>query len=141
MAQNCNKIPIREGLFTIPGSPKENPQLTASKCASCGEIFFPTRTICQNCHDKHLQEIKLSRRGKIYSFTIVTQRPASHYRGPVPYAFGWVQLQEGIRVETLFTGCDLEDLRINMDMELIIEKLYDNDEGNEVICHKFRPVK
>ena len=65
----------------------------------------------------------------------------SHYKGPVPYSFGWVELPEGIRVETLFTGCAPENLKIGMKVEMVLEKLHEDDEGNEIICHKFRPIE
>ena len=97
--------------------------------------------VCQNCQATDLEEILLSRKGKIYSFTSVMQPPGSRYRGPVPYAFGWVELPEGVRVETLYAGCDLQELHIGMKVELVIEKLHDNDKGNEVVCHKFRPIR
>jgi uncharacterized protein len=141
MTSNATKIPIKDGLFSNPSTPDQKPQLIGSKCPFCGELFFPKRMVCQNCQGSKLEETMLTRKGKIYSFTIVMQPPGSHYKGPVPYAFGWVELPEGVRIETLYTGCDFQELHIGMKVELVIEKLYTNDEGNEIVCHKFRPVK
>ena len=137
------RIPVREELWTTPSSPDEKPQLIGSKCLSCGEIFFPKKEKgrCINCQAENLEDIKLSRKGKVYSFTIVMIQPPMYYKGPVPYAFGYVELPEGVRVETLFTDCDLEAMKIGMDAELVIEKLHDDDEGNEIMAYKFRPVK
>ena len=87
-----------------------------------------------------MEEIKLSRRGKIYSVTIVMQRPPAYYQGPVPYSIGFVELPEGVRIETLFTGCDLETLETGMEVELVIEKLHEDAEGREIMAYKFRPV-
>ena len=69
------------------------------------------------------------------------QRPPVYYKGPVPYAFGYVELPDGVRVETLFSDGDPEALKIGMDVELVIEKLHGDDEGNEIMAYKFRPVK
>jgi len=135
-----DRIPVKDGLFTFAQNSKDGPQLIASKCPSCSEIFFPRRKICQNCQASNLKEITLNSRGKIFSYTVVMQQPVSNYRGPVPYAFGWVELPEGVRVETLYTGCELEDLRIGMDVELVVETLHHDTEGREIICHKFRPA-
>ncbi len=136
------RIPVKEGLWTTPSSPGEKPQLMGSKCLSCGEIFFPKKEKwgCTNCQSKNIEDIKLSRKGKIYSFTVVMIQPPMYYKGPVPYAFGYVELPEGVRVETLFTDYDLEALKIGMDVELVIEKLHEDDEGNEVMAYKFRPI-
>lgn len=37
------------------------------------------------------------------------------------------------------TQCDLEELSIDMDVELLLEKLYEVEEGKEVISYKFKP--
>ena len=113
------------------------------KCPSCGEIYFPKKPkgICIHCQHQGLEEIELSRRGKISSFSVVMQRPTRYYLGDAPYAYGYVDLPDGVRVETLFTGCDFETLKIGMQVELLIEKLGDDEQGNEIITYKFRPVK
>jgi hypothetical protein len=38
------------------------------------------------------------------------------------------------------SGYDEKSLKIGMEMELIIDKLYEDEEGNEVLCWKFKPV-
>lgn len=136
-------IPLTEGLYTTSPSPDEKPHLIGSKCLTCGEIFFPKKEkgLCVHCHQRTLEEVKLSRQGKVASFTVVMQPPAGgFYHGPVPYAYGYVDLPEGVRVETLFAG-DLNALEMKMDVELVIEKLYENDGGNEYETYKFRPLK
>lgn len=138
------KVPIREGLWTNPLNTAETPQLIGSRCKGCGEVYFPkkTRGICLNCQQSGLEDILLSRRGKIYSFTVVMQsRPQpAPYKGPVPYALAWVELPEGVRFETLLTDCNFDTLHIGMDAELVIKKLYEDEEGNEVLCYKFKPL-
>jgi len=140
-ASGKNEVPFMEGLWSIPSSLDEKPQLIASKCKVCGEIFFPKKQICTYCMSRDLEVIKLSRKGKIYSITVVMQKPPGPwYRGLVPYAVGYVELPDGIRVETLFTGCEPDALEIGMEVELVIAKLYENEEGNNIMAHKFRPV-
>ena len=140
MAGAKKEIPLREGLFTS-GIPHDgSPQLVGTRCRSCGEVTFPKRKICPNCHKQDPEEISLSRYGKIYSVTVVTQRPPIYYKGPVPYAMGFVELPEGVRIQTLFTGCDPDNFGIGMDVELVVEKLFEDQEGHEIITYKFRPV-
>jgi len=128
-------------LFTVSSSADGRPQLIGGKCPSCGEVVFPKSQVCPNCQEENIEEIKLGPRGKIYSITVVMQQPRPYYRGPVPYGLGFVELPEGVRVETLFTDCDPEGLKIGDEVELVIEKLYDDDEGNELISYKFRPIE
>ncbi len=68
------------------------------------------------------------------------QQPPQFFLGKAPYAYGLIDLPE-VRVRALFTGCDFKDLRIGMEVELVIEKLGEDDKGKEVIAHMFRPIK
>jgi len=136
-------IPVQEGLWTTPPDKNEKPQLIGSRCPSCGELFFPRKEkgLCVHCQKQGLEDIKLSREGKINSFTVVMIRPAGgYYKGPVPYAYGAVHLKDSVEFYTLFTG-NLDELIVGMDVELVIEKLFDDEEGNEVITYKFKPIK
>ena len=134
------QVPVKEGLWNSEAEPR----LIGSQCNKCGEIFFPKRGgwLCSNCQSDSLKEIELSRRGKIFSYSVVTQRPPVYYKAAeVPYAIGFVELPEGVRVETLFTQCNFDDLKIGMEVEMLIDKLHQEEDGTEVICYKFRPVK
>lgn len=131
--------PIGEKMFTMPSSPSEKPHLIGSKCRSCGETFFPHRMVCRRCASQDLEDVPLSRTGKVYSFTSLDRRPPGYY-GEVPYIFGVVELSEGVRIPVHYTECDLESLRIGMDVELVIGIVGKDEEGNELLGWKFRPV-
>jgi len=136
-------IPIMEGFWMTPASEDEKPQLIGSKCKSCGELFFPRKAKgwCVCCQQATLEDVNLSRKGKFVSFSKVMQQPGGgFYKGPVPYAYGLVDLPEGIRIEALIPVEDVEGLEIGVEAELVIEKLCDDDEGNEIITFKFRPT-
>ena len=104
------------------------------------KLAFASLTIGSGSAAIVLCDRKLSRTGKVYSFTVVMQRPPKYYRGPVPFAEGFVELPEGVRVETQFTDCDFNDLKVGMDVEMVIEILHKDDDGKEVVTYKFRPL-
>ena len=131
------KVSINEKLFKLP-SPEEEPHLEGVKCRICGEFFFPKRTRCINCFVEEMEEVALSKRGKIYSYTIVHHETPG-YSGPLPYAVGAVELPEGIVILSPLTQCAFEKLKIGRDVELVLEKLHHDEDGNEVISYKFRP--
>ena len=136
------RIPVREGLWVDAVSRGERPRLIASQCRACEEIFFPKmeKGWCVRCHKESLKDIKLNARGKIHTASVVMQKPGGgYYRGPVPYAYGFVNLPEGIRVESLFTSSDPDELEVGRDVELVVETLHMDEEGNEVMTFKFRP--
>jgi uncharacterized OB-fold protein len=135
-------IPVREGLWTAPVSPDEKPQLIGSECTSCGEVFFPIREkgVCIRCGSRGLKDLKLDRHGTIHSFSVIMQQPTNYFLGKAPYAYGWIDLPN-VRVQALFTGCDFNKLHIGMPVELVIEELGVDEEGNKVLAHKFRPIQ
>ena len=144
MSETVKKqIRLKEGFWTTPES-EDQPRLIASKCESCGEIFFPKKdnNWCIHCYQKTLKEVLLSRDGKIFSFSVVMQQPGGgFYRGEVPYSYGLVDLPDGIRIWSLFDCENFEDLEQGQDVELVINKLHEDNEGNEVVTFKFRPKK
>ncbi len=133
-------IPVLEGLWTTPSSPEEKPQLIGSKCPSCGEVVFPKNMACINCQHEEMDEVKLSRRGKIITLSTVLLTPPRYYKGPVPYTIGYVDLPDEHTVYTAFSGAP-EHYKVGMDVELVIEKLHEDDQGNEIMGFKFKPVE
>lgn len=137
------QIPAVEGLLTWPS---EDPRIIASKCKSCGSIRFPKGFICHNphCKEKEVEEVHLSKHGTLYSYAIQHYPPPPPYHPPdpfVPYGIGWVELPEGIRIAGMMTQCDVKDLRIGLNVEMVIEKIYDDEQGNEVITWKWKPTQ
>lgn len=130
-------IPIREGLFVIPLESGENPYLIGSKCKVCGKITFPQRLICSECFSEDLELLPLSQKGKLYTFTIIGYPPPGV---EAPYAIGYVDLPEGVRVFSILVDWDKENLKLGMDVELVIGKFKEDKEGNEVLTYKFRPI-
>ena len=135
------QIPVEDGLFTWPS---EQPSLIGSRCKSCGHYFFPRIKICQNpdCNEKEVEDVLLGRRGKLWSYTIQHYAPPPPYHGPVPLTIGLMELsEEKLRIMgQLVEGIKPEDIKIGMELELVVEKLFDDEEGNEVMTWRFRPA-
>ncbi len=141
----ASAVPIQEGLFTCPS---QRPQLISCRCKACGALTFPRQDGCPRCTERGAEEVLLSRRGKLWSWTI--QRfppPVPPYTGPaeresfVPFGVGYVELPEGIRVEGRLTLNDPAQLEIGMEMELSIEKFLEDEDGNDVMAFAFAPVQ
>lgn len=133
------KIPVKEGLWETDAA---GSYLIGDRCAACGELFFPRKAIqfCPHCHHQELKKVRFSQQGIIINSTVVYQQPAGgFYNGPVPYAYGIVELPEKIRVQTLFTGCDLESIRPGQKARLVIEALFTDEEGRDLMTYKFIP--
>ena len=133
-------IPFKEGLFTWPLAPGERVFLLGNKCKSCEKIYFPKVALCPEClKEDSLEEIKLGPRGRIYTFTVV-RVPSPGFK--VPYAFGYIDLPEGVRIcSQILAEEPLEEkLKIGMDVELLIGQVRE-DAGQSIIGYLFRPMK
>jgi hypothetical protein len=130
-------IPLREGLFRIPTSPGEKPALIASRCPRCGEHFFPKRAICLACGQVGLEETYLTGPGKIWTFTIARMTPPGSLI-EAPYVVAQVELPEKVIVQSVLSDCDVDSVRVDMPVELVLEKVKEDEEGNDVVAFKFR---
>ena len=126
------------GLSLIVRRDEKGPYLAGGKCGSCQAVFFPKQSICPRCTGKSIEEAPLSRKGKLYTYTEVYQKPPD-YEGPIPYFIGRVLLPEGVFVLTQLKAMK-EDLKINTDMKLVIESIYCDESGKEIIGYKFIPA-
>src|SRR5208282_6003473 len=133
------QIPIVSDVFTWPSS---EPSLIGSRCKACGTVSFPKSPFCGNadCKNKReVEEVLLSRRGELLSFTLVCYQPPPPYVPPkpfVPFPLGEVAFPEGVAVIGQIVGCKYEDLRTGMEAEVIIDKLYEDESGNEIMGWK-----
>jgi len=143
MSSSSTKVvPVVDGLFTWPS---KSPRLLGTRCISCGSYYFPQKISCNNpdCKEKKVEQVSLGPRGKLYSYTIQYYPPPPPFRFNepfIPYGIGLVELAEGIRVAGILTTNNLNEIKIGMELELVVENFYHDDEGNEFVTYKFRPI-
>ena len=139
------RVPFAEGYLSTPLEPLEETRLMGSRCRRCAVPHFGIRAYCENCGTDELEQVEFGTRGSVYSFTIARFPPPPPYAGPtdpfVPYPIAWVDLPEGVRVLSTLTGCGAEEVEIGMSVELVVEKGWVDEQENEVLCYRFKPVK
>lgn len=126
-------VPVREGIFIEDA---DGGRLLGNKCKSCGQFFFPKARFCFTCFNKDMEEAVLSRHGRLYSYTIA-HMPSTHFQPP--YAIGFVDLPEGVRVFAPLKMMEDKPFKVGMNMEVVIEKLWQEDD-KQVVGYKFKPV-
>ena len=134
------QIPVEEGAFYQPQAPQEKPYLIAARCKVCGYTCFPRLMVCPRCLKNGTMEIAhLSGIGKLDTYSSCN---AALPGFPAPTIQGYVIIG-GARIWSQITGTDMtgKDLKVGQDVELVIEKLREDAEGNEIMSYKFRPVK
>ena len=128
----AEKVWIRDGIIT---EGPEGQTLAGNKCRACGQVFFPkAEKVCLNCLEGPLEDLPLSRKGKLCSYTVV-HMPASGFQPP--YAVGFVDLPEGVRVFTPLVMDEDKPFREGMEMEVRVGTLWE-EEDREVMGFKFR---
>ncbi|HUT68099.1 MAG TPA: OB-fold domain-containing protein [Dehalococcoidales bacterium] len=110
-------------------------ELRMQQCNDCGYIRFPPGILCPQCHSMDAGWVKLSGRGKIYSFVVYRVSYHPSYADDIPYAVVVIQLAEGPRMESNITGIKVEDLKVDTPVEV-----YFDDVTDEVSLPKFKAV-
>ena len=110
-------------------------ELRMQKCTACGYTRFPISMVCPRCHSVEAEWTKLSGKGKVYSYIIYRQAYHPAYKDEIPYVVAIIQLDEGPRMESNIIGCNVEDVKIDMPVEVHFD-----DVTAEVSLPKFRPA-
>ncbi|MEH6568001.1 MAG: OB-fold domain-containing protein [Halioglobus sp.] len=137
------RVPAIEGWHTM----NAKPHLIGTQCKECGTYFFPKQThYCKNpaCESTDFDEVELSRTGQIWSYTNSCYKPPAPFvaKDPhEPYAIAAVQLEKEqmVVLGQVVSGLTVEDLKVGMPMELVLETLHETDEDTKVTW-KWQPV-
>ncbi len=137
------KRPAIEGWYTLDDI---NPHLLGSRCDKCGTYFFPAQSgYCRNphCDSTEFSEVELSRSGTLWSYTNACYQPPEPFVAPdpfVPFAIAAVHLEreQMVILGQVVAPFNVEDLTVGMPMELVLDTLHSDTDGDKVIW-KWKP--
>jgi uncharacterized OB-fold protein len=111
-------------------------KLLIQHCQDCdAKIFYP-RKVCPECWSDNLDWIESSGKAKVYTFSTAFDMVEPKFWDDLPYTIAYVDLEEGVRMMTRIVECKPEDIKINMEVEVVFHKLND-----DFYLPYFRPVK
>ncbi|WP_227981894.1 Zn-ribbon domain-containing OB-fold protein [Nocardia spumae] len=89
--------------------------LEGSRCTTCGTVAYPAGTMCGRCATPTATAIPLSDHGVVWAYTVQRCAPKSPpYVPPAegfsPFAVGYVELPEGVRIEAVLDCTDFAEL-------------------------------
>jgi uncharacterized OB-fold protein len=139
------RVPAVAGWFTLDDT---EPRLLGNRCARCGSYFFPKASgFCRNpgCDGEEFEEVSLSNRGTIWSFT------TNHYAPPAPYvaadpfepfSLAAVELRDEkiVVLGQLADGIDAAVLRVGDAVQLTLGTLFEDDD-HEYVVWKWKPIE
>ena len=110
-------------------------KLLIQRCDDCGtNIFYPRRD-CPECWSQGLGWIEAKGTGEVYSFSVTYEGVEEMFVEDLPIILAWVDLPEGIRMNTNLLECEPEDIYIGMQVEVIYR-----DVTEDITLPYFRPV-
>jgi uncharacterized protein len=133
---------IAEGLFRVDD---DRAVLFGSKRRSTGAVRFPAERPELFDDTDDIVSIELSTQGTLFTFTTQEFVPPLPYKGDrsperfKPYVVGYVELPEGILVESLIVGADAPQLRIGQPMASTTTTL-DTTDGQSLVTFAFTPA-
>ncbi len=139
------QVAAQPGWYTLDA---EAPALLGSKCRRCATVAFPKeRAFCRNpdCDGAEFDEVPLSRRGRIWSYTDARYQPPAPYVAGDPYGpfcLAAVELaaEQMVVLGQVVAGVGVDELAVGDHVELVLERLYEDDD-HEYLVWKWRPVE
>lgn len=110
-------------------------ELLIPRCKSCNKYFFYPREDCPSCLSSNLEWVRVSGRGKIYSYTVVRQAAHPGFATDVPYILAIIELDEGPRMTSNVVDCRIEDVTVDMPVSVVFD-----DVTPKVTLVKFKPA-
>ena len=109
----------------------QNKELKLQKCLECGKVHFPPSPGCPYCGSTDHEWVRISGKGKVYSWTVVNAPISPDLKDDVPFAVGLVELDVGARIVGRIIGCPLGEIRSDMAVRPIYRTI---DDELTLIC-------
>lgn len=129
-------IPIESWIIDL--ADPQQPRLIGGRCTACGEYYFPMRHHCAKAEClAPCEEVRLSTRGVLYTWTYVPNPRWGKAQVDKPYLVGQVDLPEGTRIQGILEG-DPQKIEIGMQMRLATTPIEQKGEDT-VVSYCFVP--
>lgn len=121
--------PLRDDAISI------DPQgLKGIACRACSRRSFPQRPLCPHCGADTIDNVALSDRGRVASWTVVHQAPPQL---KTPYTLATVDLDDGVRL----LGAAVGDVQIDTEVAVELFPMKSDTSGKPLWWYRFRAVE
>ena len=138
------QVSINDNILELTG---EGPRLLGMRCKTCDNHVFPFQKGCPKCAGTDVEPVKFGTRGTLWAWTIQGFPPkAPPYLGETdpekfrPYGVGYVELPGQAKIESRLTESDPTKLVEGMEMELTLEPVGQDEDGNDIVTYAFKPI-
>jgi len=117
----------------------ERYRMKATKCETCGAVFFPPRFICPDCRRKgKIVCTEIPKQGTLYTYTVLHSAPEG-FENYLPYIIGVVDLN-GTKITGMLTGIEPDELEIGMPLKPVFRKICEGGKAG-LIHYSFKFTK
>ena len=128
---------MSDPVWALPGSVEmgaDGPRLIGGQCSDCSLRLYPHASICPKCWSRDVARVPLASRGTLYTYTIVH---TGRFGWQTPYAIGYVDLADGVRVCAPL-DMDLDKpIALGADVVLTAGPLRTDEKGTTYLSHRF----
>jgi uncharacterized OB-fold protein len=96
-------------------------ELRFQRCLTCGAWRHPPRVLCAVCGSPRWSWEPSSRRGQVFSWTVVHQAMHPAFASEAPYAVVVVETDEGVRFVSNLREAGPDVLRLGLPVEVVFE--------------------
>lgn len=113
--------------------------LEGTRCADCGQVFFPRRTACPFCNTRNQEPYIHPTTGTIVEANICWQATGVHigYGERIPRISTVIQLDDGVTVLAEVTETPLEKIVPGARVEMVTKKLHRESNSTWMYGYKF----
>lgn len=115
-------------------------RLYGMKCKKCGVVQYPIQRACIECGSREVEELRMKKTGKIYTFTLDHLVGGNYYDTPTPRCV--IDLDDGGRILCDMTDVEKPEKEVNigMNVELVFRFMHPGADFNNYYW-KCKPVR
>ena len=98
-------------------------QFLIQRCGGCQAAIFYPRPACPRCGRADPAWEAATGTGTVHTFSVARRPTHPKFTGDEPYVVAIVELVEGPHVTTNIVGCDPDDVRVGMAVELVFDEV------------------
>ena len=112
-------------------------RLIGSRCADCGQEFFPPVYKCRKCGSEHIKDKEMPKTGKIMTYTLLHE-PLPGFESQAPLFLAVVDLGNGARILSQIVDSPEESVKTGAKVRATVRRVrVDGDSGQIVYGYKF----
>jgi len=112
-------------------------RLIGSKCAECGDEFFPPVYRCKGCGSEQIKDKEMPKTGTILTYTQLHE-PLPGFEAQTPLSLAVVKLENGARILTQIVDSPPDSVKTGARVRATIRRaVVDGDSGQIIYGYKF----